>query len=321
MGATGRRRSKRTTKGAPWWRTTLRRQAALRAGRWPSTSTRSKLDRCSRSCGPACCTCSRVPRLQPRASRSHPCARQVERDYAALVTPLLEGELEHARYTRCWRRLRRIWRRLRRQPVGAHPRHEALPELLQALLSAWGGAAAVSAAVFADAEALEGPGLQARGGLALGTCPLCNPWPLGGQPSWAAAGEESKDQRGGAPLWDDPSGQRTPLWTGQKGVHSAGGAPLWAPHRQGAHAPRMQRNRAPQPCTAACSACAPRTHRSVPVRVQALETSELSRRVAALAQSSWVAVAPAAAPVAAAALARRAARRSARPAPRRSSGR
>ena len=62
-----------------------------------------------------------------------------------------------------------------------------------------------------------------------------------------------------------------------------------------------------QPCTA----CAPRAHRSVLVRVQALETSELSRRVAALAQSTWVAVAPAAAPVAAAALARRAARRSA----------
>ena len=67
MGATGRRRSKGTTKGAPCWRTTLRRQAALRAGRWPSTSTRSKLDRCSRSCGPACCTCSRIHRLQPRA--------------------------------------------------------------------------------------------------------------------------------------------------------------------------------------------------------------------------------------------------------------
>ena len=47
------------------------------------------------------------------------------------------------------------------------------------------------------------------------------------------------------------------------------------------------------------------------LRVQALETTELSRRVAALAQSTWVAVAPAAAPVAAAALARRAARLSA----------
>ena len=35
---------------------------------------------------------------------------------------------------------------------------------MQALLSAWGGAAAVSAAVFADADALDGPGLQARGG-------------------------------------------------------------------------------------------------------------------------------------------------------------
>ena len=45
--------------------------------------------------------------------------------------------------------------------------------------------------------------------------------------------------------------------------------------------------------------------------MQALETPELSRRVAALAQSTWVAVAPAAAPVAAAALARRAARLSA----------
>ena len=45
--------------------------------------------------------------------------------------------------------------------------------------------------------------------------------------------------------------------------------------------------------------------------MQALETTELSRRVAALAQSTWVAVAPAAAPVAAAALARRAARLSA----------
>ena len=86
----------------------------------------------------------------------------MERDYAALVTPLLEGAQELARYRRCWLRVRRLWRRLRRQPVGAHPRHEALPELLQALLSAWGGAAAVSAAVFADADALEGPGLQAR---------------------------------------------------------------------------------------------------------------------------------------------------------------
>ena len=132
----------------------------------------------------------------------------MERDYAALVTPLLEGELEHARYTRCWRRLRRIWRRLRRQPVGAHPRHEALPELLQALLSAWGGAAAVSAAVFADAEALEGPGLQARAGLALGTWPLCTPWPLSGSPSWAAAGggiQGPTPRRAavGRPLWTE----------------------------------------------------------------------------------------------------------------------
>jgi len=127
----------------------------------------------------------------------------VERDYAALVTPLLEGAHEHARYTRCWLRVRRLWRRLRRQPVGAHPRREALPELLQALLSAWGGAAAVSAAVFTDADALEGAGLQV------------------------------------------------------------------------------------------------------------LETAELSRRVAALAQSTWVGVAAAASPVAATALARRAARLSA----------
>ena len=51
-----------------------------------------------------------------------------------------------------------------RTPLFTNPyRREPLPELLQALLSALGVAAEVSAAVFADADALDGPPLQAMG--------------------------------------------------------------------------------------------------------------------------------------------------------------